>query len=182
MKSIILLATALTTLTSCTTMSKSDCLDGAWRSAGYDDATSGLTSQRFKAHAKSCAKHGVESNNELYTNGYQEGLKTYCQYETGIRKGRDKADYRGICPADLESGFLNGYIQGLDIALNDLDRRYAEARSDLRNAHYRRLRVDASEDIKRIDKQITDLQDEIRDLSQQRSDLKATIATWINRL
>jgi len=182
MKYLIITMFTLLTLTSCTTMSKSECLGGEWERAGYEDAKRGLKQSRFESHAKACAKHGIAANDALYKAGYDQGLETYCQYETGVKKGRDKASYHSICPTDLEPGFLNGYLDGLDIALNDLDRRYSDARADLRNAHFRRMRVETNEDIKRIDKQITDLQDKIRDLSQQRSDLQETIATWINKL
>lgn len=182
MKNLILGLICLSLLSACTTMSKRECINGEWRENGYQDATRGLTSSRYQSHAKACAKHGIEANNALYTEGYNDGLKGYCRSEVGIRKGRAFNDYRGICPAELEPAFLLGYLQGLNIALDDVRAELQDTRNDLRNARYRRLRTESQTDIRNIDRKIDNLEQEIRDLRQKRNNLRSTISTWLNRV
>lgn len=182
MKTLITALVALSFISSCTTMNKRECLAGEWRDAGYDDATRGLAPERFNDHAKACAKHGITANNTVYKDGYNEGLQVYCSVEVGIRKGRLVDDYRGTCPTELEIGFLTGYIQGLDIALDDLDRQYAETRDNLRNLRYQRVhRVDTEDTAKRIDNRIARLQEKLTDINQERVNIKVAIAKWVNR-
>ena len=66
-------------------ISKSECQSGEWHAAGYKGASRGLTSSRFKAYAKACAKHGIAADNTLYTAGYEDGLEVLCQpkWESG---------------------------------------------------------------------------------------------------
>jgi len=182
MKSLIAVIIATLILASCATLSKSECQNGEWQATGYNDASRGLTPSRFKAHAKACAKHGIAADNTLYTAGYQDGLKEYCQVEVGILKGRKNEHYKGVCPAELEDDFLYGYLEGLDIALHNLDKSYTLAKDNLINARYRRQRLDSPNDIRRIDQYIHDLQIDLQNINIKHSNLKATIAKWSARI
>jgi len=178
MKKFIAVPLALL-LVACMTMTKSECQSGEWSEAGYNDATGGLTSNRFKAHAKACEKHKVLSNKPLYDQGYEEGLAVYCQPESGIRAGRRADDYKGICPTSLESPFLRAYIRGLYIALDELDNRYADARDDLSDARYHRVRQEPDKDkVNRAEREIKRLQQLMREIHDKRANIRFTIAKW----
>lgn len=159
-------------------MNRQECLAGEWREAGYTDALKGYATDRLSSHAEACAKYGIDSNNTLYTEGYDEGLKEYCQPEVGFNRGRNKNDYRGICPVDLEPAFLQGYIKGLQRALFTLNHDYSDTRNDLRNARIRRLHAETSEHKHRIDQRIHQLEQELRDIRQNQRDLQTAISRW----
>lgn len=181
-KSLITTLPLIMVLSSCMTMNKRECQNGEWRTAGFEDASRGRTNSRFNAHAKACAKHGINADKALYDTGYNEGLQTYCSQANGIQVGRKANDYNGICPAESEQGFLRGYVHGLELALDELERKYDDARDDLSNARYRRLRVDSDKDKSHIDNEIDDLLKDIRELNNKRSDVSSTIAQWLHRL
>jgi len=182
MKRLIAVFPAMLILASCASLSKSECQSGEWQATGYEDGSHGLTSSRFNAHVKACAKHGIAADNALYTAGYQDGLEVYCQPEVGIELGLSTKHYRGVCPANLETGFLFAYLEGLDIVLHGLNQNYAEVKDGLITARYRRLRLESPDDIKRIDHHINTLQNKLRNINIKQGDLRATIARWSTRI
>jgi len=182
MKFLIAVICTMLFLASCATLSKSECQSGEWQAAGYKDASRGFTSSRFTSHVKACAKHDIAVDETLYTAGYQDGLKVYCQTEVGIKLGRTAERYRGICPANLETNFLYGYLEGLDIALYDLNQSYAQTQDNLITAEYRRQRLESADDIKRADEYIDKLQNKLRSLNIKQGDLRTTIARWSKRI
>ena len=106
----------------------------------------------------------------------------YCQPEVGIELGLSTKHYRGVCPANLETGFLFAYLEGLDIVLHGLNQNYAEVKDGLITARYRRLRLESPDDIKRIDHHINTLQNKLRNINIKQGDLRATIARWSTRI
>lgn len=182
MKNLIAIITVTLILTSCASLSKSECERGEWQSKGFDDAISGRASTRFSAHTKACAKHGITVDNTTYMTGYQIGLKRYCRAETGISKGRDAEQYNDICPAELESGFLSGYLEGLDIALRGLNNSYTQTQNNIFNARFQRQRLESADDIQRIDEYIIEQQNRLRTINNKQNELQATIARWSRRV
>ena len=75
-------------LSSCTTMSKDECLAGAWGEKGYADGASGYPMTRLDDHAKACAKFQIAPNPAAYGSAREDGLRTYCTFRRGWEEGR----------------------------------------------------------------------------------------------
>jgi|SRR6478672_11850504 len=115
MRSWILAAAAggaIMLLGSCATMSAEQCQAGDWSGQGYADGAAGLAMSRLNEHAEACAKHGITPNATVYAEGREHGLVQYCTWERGFREGRTGASYAGVCPSNMEAGFLPAYQDG----------------------------------------------------------------------
>lgn len=100
-------------LGSCTTMSKDECLAGAWGEKGYADGAAGYPATRLDDHAKACAKYQVAPNPAAYGSARQDGLRSYCTFEKGWGEGRAGNTYYGVCRPEEEQVFLPAYQDGL---------------------------------------------------------------------
>ncbi|MGO4411283.1 MULTISPECIES: DUF2799 domain-containing protein [unclassified Brevundimonas] len=105
-------ATGVALLAGCTTMSKDQCLAGAWGEKGYQDGLSGYRTSRLDDHAQACAKYGAAPNPSAYLSAREDGLRTYCTWESGFRQGRQGNSYGGVCSRAEEAGFLPAYEDG----------------------------------------------------------------------
>jgi hypothetical protein len=115
---------------------KEECVAVDWRTLGYEDGIKGWSQTRVGTHRKACAKHGVTLNLDAYRQGWQEGVERYCQPGNGYRQGRGGAAYQGVCPEQLEPGFLEAYRSGRDLYsvekdVQQLSRALYSARSHL---------------------------------------------------
>ncbi len=169
-------ATGVVLLAGCTTMSKDQCLAGAWGEKGYQDGVSGYRTSRFDDHAQACAKFGVEANPSAYLSAREDGLRTYCTWESGFRQGRQGNSYGGVCAPAEERDFLPAYEDGRRIyvveqavssaesALNSAINRIDD-REDKLDAKQRELRQEGltDEQRERIRDRIREVRDEIRD-------------------
>ena len=176
----LLLMTTL--LTSCTAMTKRECLGGEWHSAGEEDATRGRTKDRYTAHAGACSKHGIVADKSLYDSGYEQGLQSYCSHDNGLQTGRETGNYRGICPVASEKDFLYGYLEGLNLALDKLNYRYDKAQSDLSEAQYRHTRAETDTDRAKLDRFIQKKLTSIRWLNDERRKVRSTISRWRHQI
>jgi hypothetical protein len=96
----------------CATLSKTECLKAEWREIGFEDAANGYPVTRISEHRKACSKHDVAPDLDLYRAGHAVGLREFCRYANGVKRGLDGYQYEGICPAELEADFLAGYRKG----------------------------------------------------------------------
>lgn len=163
-------------LAGCTTMTKEQCLAGAWGEKGYQDGLSGYQTSRLDDHAQACAKFGVEANPRAYLSAREDGLRTYCTWENGFRQGRQGNSYGGVCSPAEERDFLPAYEDGRRIyvveqavsaaesALNSAISRIDD-REDKLDAKERELRQDGltDEQRERIRDRIREVRGEIRD-------------------
>ena len=138
-----LLLLVLVGLSGCATMSQDECIVSDWRSVGYEDGARGASVGSISKYRKSCAKHGVSPNLAEYRAGYEEGVVVYCQPARGFNEGASGRGYGGICPADLEGQFLEGYQAGRQ--LHEL--RTAVNRTASLIAHKERRLKDVKEDL-----------------------------------
>lgn len=97
---------------SCASLSKEQCLAMNWSEQGRIDGIQGKTATTFAEHSKACASHGVTADQKLYELGRDEGLTTYCTYESGYEAGLKGRLYQGVCVASTEAEFLKGYKLG----------------------------------------------------------------------
>ena len=114
MRILLLCALSAFVLGGCATevMTKKECLDGAWYVAGQEDGAAGRTTEAFEARAARCAEFGVFADSAAYFQGRNVALAGLCTvgggYEFSLRGGA----YQGVCPADTEGAFLDGYVSG----------------------------------------------------------------------
>jgi hypothetical protein len=99
----------------CATMSKNECLEADWYQIGYRDGAVGTPRAQLQRHMDACTEHGIRADRNAYFRGRDEGLRGYCTEESGYEQGKMGRAYRGVCPPELESAFLNAYRSGLEI-------------------------------------------------------------------
>lgn len=112
LSSLFLILFSALFLTACATMNKNECVSADWQMIGYEDGSNGASAGRLQQHREACAKHSVTPDFSQYQAGYDEGLKRFCTDRVGFTKGKSGYRYQGICPANLEVGFLKGYKLG----------------------------------------------------------------------
>ena len=179
MKALIAAAVAVTgiaLLAGCTTMTKDQCLAGAWGEKGYQDGLSGYRTSRMDDHAQACAKFGVAANPTAYLSAREDGLRTFCTWENGFRQGRQGNSYGGVCTPAEEARFLPAYQDGRQIyaaeqavasiesALNSAISRISD-REDKLEAKQRELRQEGltDEQRERIRERIREVRGELQD-------------------
>ncbi len=108
----VLLATIALGLGGCASMNADECATSDWTAVGYEDGSRGYTTERFGAHRKACAKHGITADFQAYQQGRNQGLVEYCQPGRGFTLGANGSRYNGVCSADLEPEFLDAYNAG----------------------------------------------------------------------
>lgn len=133
---IVLVLVALFAMQGCATMSQEECETGDWYAIGYEDGAQGRNAERIGKYRKSCAEHNITPDLGAYQDGRKEGLREFCQPQTGFAAGRRGYSYSGICPADLEPAFVAAYQEGrhlysLRSQVNDTTRRLALRKDEL---------------------------------------------------
>ena len=170
------LVAAAALLGSCTTMSKNECLAGAWGEKGFADGTAGYPMTRLDDHAQACAKYQVAPNPAAYESAREDGLRSYCTFERGWSEGRSGNSYYGVCRPEEEAVFLPAYRDGLQLhaveaavesaesALNSAEARIGDRQEKL-EAKQRELRGEGltDEEKERIRDRIQEVRGEIRD-------------------
>ncbi len=112
MKVKMMLLVIVTTLLSCSTMTKNECLNANWYEIGFSDGSSGYTTDFFNERSEDCAKYGVMANSQVYMQARKEGLKNYCTQANGYEQGYNGRTYRGVCQGNSAQQFLSGYREG----------------------------------------------------------------------
>lgn len=93
-------------------MSADECAMSDWRTIGFEDGAAGYPADRIGQHRKACAKHGVAPDFDAYQAGRREGLRQYCQPSRGFNLGTRGGRYNGVCPGDMEPGFVDAFNSG----------------------------------------------------------------------
>jgi hypothetical protein len=97
---------------SCATMSKDQCLAGAWGEVGYRDGSEGRPMSVLADHERACAEYGVAPDPVAYRSARADGLNGYCRWERGFEEGRNGDTYHGVCTPAQEDEFLPAYRDG----------------------------------------------------------------------
>jgi len=108
----VVCACAALLIAGCATMDKSECRSADWRTIGLEDGAAGRQLSYVGNHRRSCAEYGVTPNLDAYRDGHADGARQFCTPLNGFRQGRAGRSYGGICPADLEGGFLAAHATG----------------------------------------------------------------------
>lgn len=161
----------------CATMTQGECLTGNWARVGYEDGAAGYPPSRLGDHERACAAHGVGVDARAYMDAREHGLDVYCTPHRGFTVGSNGHNYAGVCPYELERGFLAGYTDGRYV--HDARQRVNQARSDVSSTEHRirTLRKDIDKTRDRIGKQ--DIAEQDRDalrgeLRRLREDMQRT--------
>lgn len=150
---LILLSLVLLLINACSSLSKSECVQGDWRSIGFDDAAKGSRAEtKLNQHSRACSKHKINPDNKVYYSGYAEGLKTFCTQNTGFKFGGIGREYLDTCPASLKPTFISGYISGLDVAINNIDNDIDDLRFERRRRDRRLASLENQRSPKKRDK------------------------------
>ncbi len=99
-------------ISGCASMSSEECALSDWSAVGFEDGARGYTTDRFSAHRKACAKHGVTADFRAYQEGRDEGLVQFCQPSRGYNLGVNGGTYNGVCDVAMEEEFLDAYRVG----------------------------------------------------------------------
>lgn len=99
-------------MSGCASMSSEECALSDWSAVGFEDGARGYTTERFSAHRKACAKHGVTADFRAYQEGRDEGLVQYCQPSRAYNLGVSGGHYNGVCDVAMEEEFLDAYRVG----------------------------------------------------------------------
>ena len=100
-----------------------------WYEIGRLDGLGGSPA-KMEAHRKNCQGSIIESNFEMYANGREAGLVSFCSPAGGLEAGKSGISYEGVCPQHIEPGFLSNYRLGRKIYELEVQNTELEARID----------------------------------------------------
>jgi len=128
--SAILIILGLAALTGCAGMSEQACLATDWRTVGFEDGIAGRSAGAVGNYRQACADYGIAPDLAEYRAGHEDGVEIFCRAGNGFDFGRRGGRYMGVCPSNLESGFLAAYNEGyglyeLEAALRSVDNQIA---------------------------------------------------------
>lgn len=104
-----ILSTALC-LTACASISQEQCVAGNWQELGYKDGSNGANIDRVSKYADICTEHGVTLDTGLYSEGYTQGIETYCTDTRGYRAGEGGSSFNESCFGF--TGYEQAYSEG----------------------------------------------------------------------
>lgn len=130
---------ALIALSGCETMSAEECAIADWRQLGYSDADRN-GQDNLANRAESCAEKGIAADTVAYRQGFDDGLRAFCQPYRGFEFGRRGGSFNGYCPGDLDGDFRYAYSDGRRVY--DLQQAIDQAQSPVNTAINRREELD----------------------------------------
>lgn len=181
-------------LASCATMTKEECLAADWQIVGQNDGAQGYEAQkRFAGHVEACARVDIVPDQSLWNQGYQKGLLRYCTPLNGLEQGQAGRTYANVCPTDKAAGFIGGYQLGrtahrLRSEISSLKSSIARNQSQISDifasvgAMSEADRLSAEYQIRDINRDIADDQDDIAELSAQLALVERDIVDFRRRI
>lgn len=127
-------------LAGCASMSEDQCRNANWEEVGFQDGLRGRSAQRLAAYREDCGKIGVKPDEGRWRIGHLRAIPIYCSPDTAVRAGIEGWAYEGICPPEVEAGFLNRYRAGR--ALYEARQHVARIDSDIRSVDSELRRTD----------------------------------------
>lgn len=174
------LALALVGLSSCATLSKSECLASDWSSIGERDGRAGYAASRLSEHGDACAKHGIAPNVARYNEGRTRGLLSYCQLDNAFSEGVAGNSYRGVCPANSHGAFDVVHRAASQVAA--VDGRIRSANAEIsRLINQLSVKGLTAVEIQDIQSDINDRNHDIQDLNAESRQTKAFARTILAR-
>ena len=103
---------AAVALAGCASMSANECAYSSWQSVGYEDGAAGRSADAIANRRKACSKHGVAIDYEAYRQGWERGVRAFCNPQRAYDLGSRGGSYHGQCPAELNEDFVVAYRAG----------------------------------------------------------------------
>jgi Protein of unknown function (DUF2799) len=172
-------------LSGCASMSAEECAASDWKAVGFEDGARGYTSDRFAQHRKDCAEHGITADFDAYQAGRSQGLQEFCQPGRGFSHGVSGGQYSGVCPQELEAGFVDAYnagykLYGLRANVNGTNSAIYARQSELKNTEDRIVDIGVAliDDETTRDERIQ-LLAELKKLSERSGELESEIESLV---
>jgi hypothetical protein len=160
---------ALAALGGCASMSAKDCQKTDWNQRGLADGRWGASSSIIKEHAEACAKVKVAPDESAWRAGYAEGVKSYCNANSGWNRGTLNESYRGACVGLDESTFLRYHSAGQQLY---------KARQELIQANERRKKLESDYKFTSKDDVRRRLREDIQRADREHARLMALVAVY----
>ncbi len=197
--SLVVIVFALA-VSGCASMSSEECALSDWSAVGFEDGARGYTTERFSAHRKACAKHGVTADFRAYQEGRDEGLVQFCQPSRGYNLGVNGGTYHGVCDVAMEEEFLDAYRVGHQLYSLRASVNTASSRIAARKRELDRIEIDMRDkeaaliaadttiedrvlflaDLKRLSERTGELEAEIENLIEDRTRHEYDLANYEN--
>lgn len=133
---------AVLLLGGCASMSEDQCRNANWEEVGFQDGLRGRSAQRLVAYREDCGKIGVKPDDGRWRIGHLRAIPIYCSPDNAVRAGVEGWAYEGICPPEIEAGFLNRYRAGRMVY--EARQHVARIDSDIRSVDSELRRSDVS--------------------------------------
>jgi len=122
----------------CASLSKDQCLEANWKSLGLSDGKMGYKNDRVEKHNSACKEFNISVNEGEYAKGWWQGINKYCVPSNGYLLGERIEPYNDVCSGYLESGFLTGYVEGLETASRNVSWAYRQEKDEY-SLYYRKI-------------------------------------------
>lgn len=116
-------------LTSCASISESECQAGNWADLGYRDGVNGKSRSRIADYVETCGEYGASVDRSAYLSSFETGLIHYCTYDKGFELGKDGSSYNSVCGGQLADAFRAGYDEGY--SEYEIRKKYDKFESDI---------------------------------------------------
>lgn len=164
-------------------VSEKTCLQNDWQTLGYKHGEAGKSAGALDRYVKDCAEHGVTPDASAYSAGYEVGIALYCTAENGSEEARKENSYSGACPPELEKAFLENYLDGLRLTIDELAIEYDRDSIELDRLRANRDRLaNAGKPYAIDDKRIKTVSDRLRRNTSKRSSINSKIRKWSGRV
>ena len=134
----------------CSVINEEQCLQGDWHYIGYADGERGFyPNARLTQISEGCSAYGISPDNQVYRDGHQLGLRRYCTAANGYLLGEDGKAISDLCPSDLRPAFLQNYLAGLTLRMQNQSAKlneYATTFTFFEAEYNRLLRSNIAED------------------------------------
>jgi len=101
-------------LTSCASLSESECRVADWEIIGLEDGSKGRNTSHIGKHRKACADYDIAPDLAAYSRGHAFGLRQFCTEQNGYDEGVRGHANANVCPVQLARGFNRGYQRGFE--------------------------------------------------------------------
>lgn len=153
-------------LSGCASMNKDECLTANWHDIGHEDGLRGASRNRIADHRHACAEFGVTPDSNAYYQGYEQGIRLFCQPNNGLTVGMRGSRYNAqSCPPDMEPAFLVQYNYGHKLYqvgsdIRNTRREIQRKENELQTEQDYYKRKDLRSEIASLDRQIRNLESE----------------------
>jgi len=108
-------------ISSCATLSESQCQSGDWYGIGQTDGSLGAPLSKLAQHRDACGEYAIRIDGDAWREGRSRGLIQYCRPSNGYSLGRYGNSYSNVCPDNLVGEFNRAFNYGNKIYLITVD-------------------------------------------------------------